>query len=82
MTTCRDTINLLLEYLDGGLTEDLRTKLEEHFGGCEPCEEFLRTYRATPSLCKRAMAAQKMPVEVASRMTDFLRQEIQKKKPA
>jgi anti-sigma factor RsiW len=79
MTTCRETIDLLLEYLDGGLSEDTRTRLEDHLGGCQPCEDFLRTYRATPSLCKRALAVKKMPGEVASRLSDFLRREIQKK---
>jgi hypothetical protein len=79
MTTCRESISLLLEYLDGGMPEDLKLKLDEHFGGCEPCEEFLRSYRATPSLCKKALAVKQMPVEVASRLTDFLRNEIGKK---
>jgi anti-sigma factor RsiW len=79
MTTCRQSISLLLEYLDGGMPEDLRARLDEHFGGCQPCEEFLRTYRATPSLCKKALAVKEMPTEVASRLTDFLRKEIRKK---
>ncbi len=79
MTTCRESIDLLLEYLDGGLPEDVRAKLDEHFGGCQPCEEFLRSYRATPSVCQKAMAVKKMPGEVAARLTDFLRREIQKK---
>ena len=79
MTTCRESIDLLLEYLDGGLSDDMRAKLDEHFGGCQPCEEFLRSYRATPKVCQKAMAVKKMPGEVAAKLTDFLRNEIQKK---
>lgn len=75
MTTCRDTIDLLLEYLEGGLTEEVRAKLETHLGGCTPCEEFLATYRQTPKICKKALVT-KMPREIAGKLTDFLRREI------
>jgi len=67
----------MLEYLDGGLGEDVRKKLEEHLGGCSPCEEFLATYRATPGLCRKALA-RKMPEGLASKLTDFLRKELKR----
>jgi anti-sigma factor RsiW len=75
MTTCRQTIDLLLEYLDGGLADDVRSKLEAHLGDCTPCEEFLATYKQTPGLCKRALMT-RMPAEFAGKLTDFLRREI------
>jgi hypothetical protein len=37
--------------------------------------DFLRTYRATPGLCKRALA-ERMPQELSSKLTDFLRSKI------
>ncbi len=79
MTTCRESIDLLVEYLDGGLSPEVKAKLDEHFGGCQPCEEFLKSYRATPSLCQKAMAVKKMPAEMATKMAAFLRSEIDKK---
>jgi anti-sigma factor RsiW len=75
--TCKESIDLLLEYLDGELPGDLRARLEAHLGGCAPCEEFLRSYRATPTLCRRALAAE-IPEEVAHRLTEFLRAEFRK----
>lgn len=80
MTTCKHTIDQLLEYLDGDLPADVRSRLDEHFGGCQPCEEFLRTYRATPGLCKKALLAKEMPKEFASKLTDFLRAEFSRAK--
>ncbi len=81
MYTCKDSIDLLLEYLDGELSEERRAKLERHLGGCTPCEEFLESYRATPALCRRALVA-RMPNEVADRLRDFLRAELSRdKKP-
>ena len=78
MFNCKDSIDLLVGYLDGELDGDVRQKLEAHFGGCAACEEFLKTYRATPTLCRCALKKQ-MPQEVADKLTDFLRQHIGRK---
>lgn len=75
--TCKESIALMLEYLDGALTDELLTKLKEHLGGCTPCEEFLASYRATPQLCRKALA-RKMPDAVASKLTEFLRKELKR----
>ena len=75
MYTCKDSINLLLDYLDGELTPEDTQHLREHLQGCSPCVDFLRTYRATPGLCKRALA-QKMPQELSTKLTEFLRSKI------
>jgi len=79
VSTCKDSVELLLEYLDGELTPELREKLEEHLGGCSPCEDFLKSYRATPGLCRKALARD-VPREVAAKLTDFLRCEMAKAK--
>lgn len=75
MYTCKDSINLLLDFLDGELSQEDAQHLKEHLQGCAPCVDFLRTYRATPGLCKRAMA-HKMPQELSSKLTEFLRSKI------
>jgi anti-sigma factor RsiW len=75
MYTCKDSINLLLDFLDGELTPEDTQHLREHLQGCSPCVDFLRTYRATPGLCKRAMA-HKMPQEMSTKLTEFLRTKI------
>lgn len=75
MYTCKDSINLLGALLDGELSQEDELHLREHLQGCAPCVDFLRTYRATPGLCKRAMA-QKMPQEMSLKLTDFLRSKI------
>jgi anti-sigma factor RsiW len=73
-TTCKDSIDLLLEYLDGELPADVRARLDEHLGGCSPCEEFLKTYRETSSLCRKALNRD-MPKEIASKLHEFLKRE-------
>ena len=76
-STCKDSVEHLLEYLDGELNGDLRARLEEHLGGCAPCEDFLKSYKATPTMCRKALARE-MPREVAVKLTDFLRAEMAK----
>jgi anti-sigma factor (TIGR02949 family) len=77
MFTCKESIDLLLNFLDGEMPEEEAKHLEEHLAACPPCVDFLRTYRATPVLCRRALQKQ-MPRELSDRLTDFLRQKCKK----
>ncbi len=72
MTTCRDAIDVLRAYVDGDLEESERKELESHLGACNPCVEFLESYKKTPGLCRKALQA-KMPQDLADSLTAFLR---------
>lgn len=67
-----------MDYLDDTLPAEESERLEEHLRACPPCVDFLRTYRATPDLCRRALEKE-MPVELSEKLTEFLRQKIGKK---
>jgi anti-sigma factor RsiW len=75
MYTCKDAISLLLDFIDGEMPPEEARHLREHLSGCAPCIDFLRTYKATPGLCRRALA-QRMPEEVSTKLTEFLRARI------
>ena len=77
MFNCKDSIDLLLEYLDGEVTAEVKQHLEEHIHGCSPCEEFLKQYKETGPLCRKALRA-RMPREVADKLTSFLRESLRK----
>ena len=81
MFTCKESVDLLMNFLDGTLAPEEEAHLREHFEACPPCVDFLRTYRATPSLCKRALAKQ-MPSEVSEKLKDFLKAKLHKGEPA
>lgn len=72
MFTCRESVDLLIDFVDGTLPAAEADHLREHMDACPPCVEFLQSYRATPTLCRRALARQ-MPREVADRLAAFLR---------
>lgn len=80
MYSCKDSVGLLVDFLDGELSSDQEQHLHEHLAACPPCVDFLRTYKATPGLCKRALMRQ-MPTEMSDKLTSYLRAKIVKSDP-
>jgi anti-sigma factor (TIGR02949 family) len=78
MYSCKDSIHALLDFLDGDMSPEDQRVLEEHLNGCPPCVAFVRSYRATSGLCRRALGA-KMPEELAEKLKGFLRAKLQKR---
>ena len=78
MFNCKDSIDKLLEYLDGEVSPEVKEHLDQHFHGCTPCEEFLKQYRETAPLCRKALLRSRMPKEVSDRLTAFLRESLRK----
>lgn len=75
MFSCKDSIGLLMDFLDGEMSPEEEKHLREHLEACPPCVDFLNTYRATPGVCKRHLA-RKMPAEMSSKLTEYLRARI------
>lgn len=67
MQECREVVDLLTEYLEGGLTVDEARRLEGHLANCDACTGFLESLRtvrasagalradAVPDDCRRAL---------------------------
>jgi MoxR-like ATPase len=74
----RPSTSELIDWISALLRSGISPKqLEEHLSACPPCVDFLKTYRATPSLCRRALQKQ-MPQEMASKLSDYLRAKLKK----
>ena len=78
-STCKECLDLLTDYVDGNLDAEVQRALDAHLGACSPCEDFVATYKATSSLCRKALA-RAMPESVAEKLRTFLRAEIGKDK--
>lgn len=50
---CRESVELVTDYLEGALTPAQARRLEAHLAGCPGCEEYLRQVRATIDLLGR-----------------------------
>ena len=55
--TCRELMEFLIDYLEGGLTPAERAAFDEHLAECPPCVDYLGMYEATIRLSKGAFAA-------------------------
>lgn len=75
--SCRETIELLMDYLEGRLPSEDHEALKLHFSECPPCLEFVRSYQETPRIFRQATEV-RIPSEVEQRLKDFLR----KKRPS
>ena len=65
--TCRETVNALMDYLDGRLPLDQQRILDEHFAQCPSCVQFLRSYRETPPIVRRGTETD-VPEDVSRRL--------------
>ena len=48
--TCQQLVELVTDYLEGALTQDERTRFDEHLAVCPGCETYLDQIRQTVSL--------------------------------
>jgi anti-sigma factor RsiW len=70
---CREAVDLLLDYVEGRLPAEDQKALDEHFGECPPCLEFLRSYRETPRIVRESTAMlASVPEAVRQRLRSFL----------
>ena len=47
---CREFVEFLMQYVDGELPDDERSKFQEHLDACPPCVHYLDTYAETVRL--------------------------------
>jgi len=51
--TCIELVELVTDYLEGGLDADERTRFEEHIGACQGCANYLDQMRTTIAVMGR-----------------------------
>ncbi len=54
--TCRELVNVLIDYLEDDLTAAQRSVFEEHLSECSACVAYMKTYEETIRLGKGAFA--------------------------
>jgi hypothetical protein len=75
--TCKDTIDILADFLDQTLTSSAVEELDAHLRDCAPCRAYLNTYRKTRGLVGEAGRVE-MPAELKARLRDFLLEQLGK----
>lgn len=71
---CSSGVELLMDYLEHVVPDDVRTTIDTHVAGCERCAAFIASYLDTPRILRDATAAS-MPADLqASLLTAVRRQ--------
>jgi anti-sigma factor RsiW len=69
--TCRDGVELLMDYLEGALGSPEREAIEAHVTRCPRCVAFIESYKGTPRIL-RAATAEALPADLAVSLRRFL----------
>jgi anti-sigma factor RsiW len=54
--TCRELADFLMDYLNEDLTAEVRAAFDRHLALCPNCVAYVKTYRTTIELGRRAFA--------------------------
>jgi len=69
---CMSGVELLMEYMEGALTPDVRAAIEAHVAGCPRCDAFIASYRETPRIVRDATRVE-MPAGLEASLLTALR---------
>jgi anti-sigma factor (TIGR02949 family) len=67
-TTCHELLSSLSEYVDGELSDELCSVIEQHMSGCQDCQIVVDTLRKTISLCRSSAQQVDVPDDVRDRL--------------
>ena len=70
---CRDVLARLSDYVDGEISRDERTRVEDHLRGCDWCEKFGGEFTAVVAALRSELAeAPALDTEVEARLRTAL----------
>lgn len=71
--TCRELVELMIDYLAGDLPEDVCVHIREHIERCSPCDHFFQSYRITVKIT-RQLPQSPMPKSLSEKLNALLSQ--------
>ena len=73
MITCRDLVELLIEFDSDELPSEKRDLIEQHLGCCSPCLAYVQSYRIVVQVTRRLPPA-RLPPRLEQRLRTILRE--------
>jgi anti-sigma factor RsiW len=70
---CRESVELVTDYLEGRMTRGEARRFEAHLAACDGCEEYLRQVRATIAILGRVQPEDLAP-ETRQGLMDLYRE--------
>ncbi len=74
---CTGLVELLGEYVDDQLPDDVKAAVESHMHQCAPCMAFIRQYKFAPQAVREHLL-NKVPIDLENRLLSFLRDRTQR----
>jgi anti-sigma factor RsiW len=71
MPRCSTVLRLLVDYIEGRLSDVRRTSLEKHLARCPACVAYVNTYRSTVSILE-SLTEQDLPPELRLSLRAYL----------
>jgi anti-sigma factor RsiW len=71
MMTCRQLVEVLIDFVSDELPDDHRQLIEQHLEMCPPCVTYIETYRLTIQLT-RQLPPRPIPPELAAHLRSVL----------
>lgn len=68
---CRQVVELVTDYLEGALDEQVRTRFEQHLAGCDDCTRYLDQVRLTRDAMGRVQPPAPSPETKAALLDAF-----------
>ncbi len=72
---CKEVVDLICDYLEGDLPDDVKKELEEHLSMCKPCFKFFKTYSVTSKICRQVIE-ESVDEECVEELKKFLKQKL------
>jgi hypothetical protein len=69
--TCRKVAEILIDFVEGSLSEEQHALLQRHLCGCVPCAIYIHTYRDTIKIT-HSLPDEPIPTEFAGRLKKML----------
>ena len=69
--TCRELVELLVDFVTGELPPEYHQRIERHLQRCPPCVTYVETYRITIQLTRR-LPCQPMPPSLVAKLRQAL----------
>ncbi len=73
MISCKEMVDLIMDYLDGSLDSETSKDFDMHIEGCIDCHAYLNTYKKTVSLTHQ-ISCEDIPDELYSRLSTLLKE--------
>ena len=70
--TCKEVVEIVSDYLEGALSDELRARFDRHISGCDGCTNYLEQMRETIRLTGM-LTEEQVPVAQRERLLEAFR---------